>query len=73
VLADTRGAFGNPTADSKRTAVAATTRSLWLTVFAPASFGVSRLTDQMETAAGSFARHLAGADGPVRASSAIVD
>lgn len=73
VLADPRGAFGNPTADSKRTAVSTSTRSVWLTVFAPASFGASRLGAHMETAAGSFARHLAGPDAPVRTVVAIVE
>lgn len=72
VLADRLGPFGNPTADSKRTAVEASTRDLWLTVFAPASFPATRLEAHMLSAAESFARHLAGADAPVRTTTGLV-
>jgi DNA/RNA-binding domain of Phe-tRNA-synthetase-like protein len=73
VLADRKGPFGNPTADSKRTAVEASTRSLWLTVFAPTSFPVSRLEAHMQTAAESFRRHLTGPDAPVHAEIGLVE
>ena len=72
VLADRLGPFGNPTADSKRSAVEVSTRELWLTVFAPASFPASRLEAHMQSAAESFARHLAGADAPVRTTTGLV-
>lgn len=73
VLVDRSGPFGNPTADSKRTAVQATTRSVWLTVFAPASFAPARLAAHMDTAADGFARYLAAPDTPVRTSTAHVE
>ena len=60
-LADDRGAFGNPTADSRRTAVEAATRSLWMTVFAPASFPVVDLEAHVRRAAEDVGRHLSGA------------
>jgi DNA/RNA-binding domain of Phe-tRNA-synthetase-like protein len=71
VLSDRRGPFGNPTADSKRTAVGATTRSLWMTVFAPDSFPAARLDAHMRDAAEWFGRHLAGRD-PVRTETGLV-
>jgi DNA/RNA-binding domain of Phe-tRNA-synthetase-like protein len=61
-LADERGAFGNPTADSRRTAVEAASRSLWMTVFAPASFPVADLEGHLRRAAEDFRRYLSGAD-----------
>jgi len=72
VLADRRGPFGNPTADSKRTAVGEATGRVWMTVFAPASVTAPRLEAQMQAAAGWFARHLAGPDGPVRTETGLV-
>jgi DNA/RNA-binding domain of Phe-tRNA-synthetase-like protein len=38
VLVDESGPFGNPTSDSRRTSVDATTTSLWMVVFAPADY-----------------------------------
>jgi DNA/RNA-binding domain of Phe-tRNA-synthetase-like protein len=64
VLSDRQGPFGNPTADSKRTAVDASTRALWLTVFAPISFPAAGLEAHLRTAAESFERHLAGPTPP---------
>jgi len=61
VLADRRGPFGNPTADSRRTAVNPSTSALWMTVFAPASFCAARLESQTRLAAEAFARHVARA------------
>jgi len=72
VLVDRLGPFGNPTADSKRTAVGSSTRDLWLTVFAPASFSASRLEAHMQSAADSFALHLAGPHAPVRTTTGLV-
>jgi DNA/RNA-binding domain of Phe-tRNA-synthetase-like protein len=57
-LADSQGAFGNPTADSARTAVREATKSLWMTVFAPADEPAERLQRSMEQARESFERHL---------------
>jgi DNA/RNA-binding domain of Phe-tRNA-synthetase-like protein len=66
VLADRRGPFGNPTADSRRTSVDPSTSVVWMTVFAPASFSATRLEDEMRFAAEAFTRHLAGAGVAVR-------
>ena len=73
VLADRRGPFGNPTADSRRTAVELSTTTLWMTVFAPASFSATRLDEQMRFAADAFVRHLGGAGVVVRTSLGRVD
>lgn len=43
VLADALGPFGNPTADSARTAVGASTTCLLAVMFAPARFDIDRL------------------------------
>ncbi len=71
VLADDRGAFGNPTADSRRTSVAPTTTTLWLTVFAPASYPGAQLERRMGTVAEALAGHLAG-DEPVHTEFSLV-
>jgi len=73
LLADTRGPFGNPTADSRRTAVGARTRSLWLTVFAPASVPGAALAQRMREAAGELTRHLGGPASPVRTATGVVE
>jgi DNA/RNA-binding domain of Phe-tRNA-synthetase-like protein len=59
VLADARGAFGNPTSDSARTAVSESTRSLWMVVFAPASLDRDRLAGHVERARDYLSRYLA--------------
>ena len=71
LLADRAGAFGNPTADSARTAVGGQTRELWLTLFAPASYPAERLARHVDEAAARFARHLAG-EAPVRTGVGLV-
>jgi DNA/RNA-binding domain of Phe-tRNA-synthetase-like protein len=43
VLADARGAFGNPTSDSARTMITTATRRALVTVYAPAAFAPGRL------------------------------
>ena len=48
VLADARGAFGNPTSDSARTMVTQETRAALVTVYAPASYGEGRLADVLK-------------------------
>ena len=61
VLADDEGPFGNPTADSMRTAVTTSTRSLWMVIFAPASFPVARLEQDLVWAREAMERFLAPA------------
>lgn len=63
-LADACGAFGNPTADSARTAVGKTTSALWMTLFAPAWETDARLRQSLEQARDSFVRHLVAAGRP---------
>jgi len=72
VLCDDRGAFGNPTSDSARTSVTETTTTLWMTVFAPRSLPVERLSDHLVLAEDLLGRHLAGRD-PVATESGIAD
>jgi len=59
VLADEEGPFGNPTSDSLRTCVTATTRSLWMVIFAPASSPRAPLEGYVRHARDTCARHLA--------------
>jgi len=65
VLRDRRGPFGNPTADSLRTAVTGSTTALWMVVFAPASFPVERMESNLALAAESMRRFLAQPPTPV--------
>ncbi|MEE8410571.1 MAG: phenylalanine--tRNA ligase beta subunit-related protein [Myxococcota bacterium] len=58
-LADTVGAFGNPTSDSLRTSVSESTQSLWFVLFAPASFSREQLEIEIERAQDDMARYLA--------------
>jgi DNA/RNA-binding domain of Phe-tRNA-synthetase-like protein len=63
VLADEEGPFGNPTADSLRTAVTIETRSLWMVIFAPAGFPRASLETDVAWARDAMERFLApGAD-----------
>jgi DNA/RNA-binding domain of Phe-tRNA-synthetase-like protein len=59
VLADDEGAFGNPTSDSLRTSVTEATRSLWMVIFAPATFPRAWLEEHVRTARSLMERHLA--------------
>lgn len=72
VLADRCGPFGNPTADSLRTAVTSATRALWLVVFAPASFPAERLAADLALARAAFVNHLAPAGEAVETASSVV-
>ena len=65
VLSDRRGPFGNPTADSLRTAVTGSTTALWMVVFAPASFPAERMEANLALAAESMRRFLAQPSTPV--------
>lgn len=58
VLIDRRGPFGNPTSDSLRTSVDASTTSLWMVIFAPASVPSETMEANVGLARESMARHL---------------
>jgi DNA/RNA-binding domain of Phe-tRNA-synthetase-like protein len=58
-LADEEGAFGNPSSDSLRTCVEEATRSLWMVIFAPASYPMQDLEAHALSAARTMERHLA--------------
>jgi DNA/RNA-binding domain of Phe-tRNA-synthetase-like protein len=60
VLADARGAFGNPTSDSARTMVTLETRSALVTVYAPASFAEARLARVLEETETTLTRFCGG-------------
>lgn len=59
VLVDEMGPFGNPTSDSLRTAVTTGTRSIFMIVFAPDSYGRERMERNLEFARRCFATYLA--------------
>ena len=59
VLADDEGPFGNPTSDSLRTSVTPETRTLWMVIFAPASYEPRRMERHVEEARALIAAHLA--------------
>lgn len=61
-LVDDEGPFGNPTSDSLRTCVDASTTSLWMVIFAPRGFPAETLHAHGAWAAEAMARHLAGAE-----------
>jgi DNA/RNA-binding domain of Phe-tRNA-synthetase-like protein len=60
VLADARGAFGNPTSDSARTMVTLQTRAALVTVYAPASFSEARLVDILKETEATLVRYCGG-------------
>ena len=72
VLSDRRGPFGNPTADSLRSAVTDSTTALWMVVFAPASFPVERMKANLALAADSMQRFLASSASPVIARTGVM-
>lgn len=72
VIADDAGPFGNPTSDSARTSVNETTRSLWMVIFAPASFPPHRLEASVSWAGAALERHLAPPGGAVGTSGMVV-
>jgi len=59
VLCDTRGPFGNPTSDSRRTCVDEGTRGLWMVIFAPAAYPRDRMAAHVEDARAALARFTA--------------
>jgi DNA/RNA-binding domain of Phe-tRNA-synthetase-like protein len=60
VLADARGAFGNPTSDSARTMVTLETRSALVTVYAPASFVEAQLARVLADTEATLTRYCGG-------------
>ena len=60
-LADAQGAFGNPTSDSLRTCVTAETRSVLVTVYAPARSATARLERVLDDTVDTLTRHCGGA------------
>jgi len=60
VLADARGAFGNPTSDSARTMVTLETRAALVTVYAPASYNERRLGEVLDTTEATLTRVCGG-------------
>jgi DNA/RNA-binding domain of Phe-tRNA-synthetase-like protein len=71
-LADAAGAFGNPTSDSRRTAVTSATTALWMVIFAPRSVTPAELATHLASARALVAEHLA-ADAPAEIATAVVD
>ena len=47
-LADSRGAFGNPTSDSARTCITLETTSALVVVYAPAAYNPARLGEVLD-------------------------
>jgi DNA/RNA-binding domain of Phe-tRNA-synthetase-like protein len=72
VLVDEEGPFGNPTSDSLRTSVTGSTRSLWMVIFAPASFEKGELEEHVQTSCEYMARHLAPVGEDVQTSGTTV-
>lgn len=60
VLADARGAFGNPTSDSARTMVTLQTRAALVTVYAPSSFNENRLEGILKETETTLTRYCGG-------------
>jgi DNA/RNA-binding domain of Phe-tRNA-synthetase-like protein len=60
VLADARGAFGNPTSDSARTMVTLQTRAALVTVYAPSSFNEARLSEILKETETTLTRFCQG-------------
>jgi len=61
VLADTRGAFGNPSSDSARTMITLAARQALVVVYAPASYNVPRLEQVLDGTETTLVRHCGGA------------
>jgi DNA/RNA-binding domain of Phe-tRNA-synthetase-like protein len=60
VLADARGAFGNPTSDSLRTCITLETRSALVVAYAPAGSRDARLQQVLALTRETLARHCGG-------------
>ena len=64
VLADARGAFGNPTSDSARTCITLETIRALVVAYAPAGCSDRRLNDVLDATEAVLVRHCGGARGP---------
>jgi DNA/RNA-binding domain of Phe-tRNA-synthetase-like protein len=60
VLADARGAFGNPSSDSERTMVRPETTQALVTVYAPARYATPRLERVLDDTAATLTRFCGG-------------
>jgi DNA/RNA-binding domain of Phe-tRNA-synthetase-like protein len=60
-LADSRGAFGNPTSDSARTSITLDAKRALVTVYAPAAFGNARLGAVLDDTQATLTRFCGGA------------
>ncbi len=60
-LADSRGAFGNPTSDSARTCITLDAKRVLVTVYAPAAFGNARLDAVLDDTQATLTRFCGGA------------
>ncbi len=60
VLADARGAFGNPTSDSARTMITLAATRVLVTVYAPAAYASGRLRDVLDETEATLTRHCGG-------------
>jgi DNA/RNA-binding domain of Phe-tRNA-synthetase-like protein len=60
ILADARGAFGNPTSDSARTCITLETRSALVVVYAPAGSRDARLEQVLSLTNETLSRHCGG-------------
>jgi DNA/RNA-binding domain of Phe-tRNA-synthetase-like protein len=56
VLADAKGAFGNPTSDSARTMITTACRRALVVVYAPARYATTRLDSVLDETAGTLNR-----------------
>jgi len=72
VISDDAGPFGNPTSDSARTCVGEATRSLWMVIFAPASYPPGRLEQAVGWAREALEKHLAPVGDSVGTSGMVV-
>jgi len=62
-VADGRGPFGNPTSDSARAMVTASTRAALIVVYAPSSTPADTLAQVLDRTAGRVARAVGGREG----------
>jgi DNA/RNA-binding domain of Phe-tRNA-synthetase-like protein len=58
-LADSEGPFGNPSSDSLRTSMTGSTRSIWMVIFAPATFPAESMEGDVLQARELLAHYLA--------------
>ena len=71
-LVDLDGAFGNPTSDSLRCSVSPQATSLYMVIFATASYRAERMHEHVVWAAEAMKRHLAPHGAPVATATTVV-